>query len=171
MSDKWLSRLRPECKCVLRGSLSLIGTSYLYVSNCHVSVSPWPLNLLVPKSSDRTILPLFPPSSHTRPYLFFLPSCCDQVWLWLFDTCLQYFLSHPPWFKGHGKTSNDLICSSMEPSWLICLVSCWSSFHFKEMARSAHWGFTVLIWLITWPLVQARKCLKLGPFPFRNHPN
>lgn len=111
MLDKWLSRLRLECKCVLRGSLSLKGTSYLYVSNCHVSVSPWPLNLLVSKSSDGTILPLFPPSSHTQPYstqniMFFggfLPSCCDQVWLWLFDTCLQYFLSHPPWCKGHGK--------------------------------------------------------------------
>lgn len=125
----------------LKQARLLIFTSYLCVSSRHVPVSPWPLHLLVPKSSDRTILLLFPSSSFSQPHQPLSIFChhsvkCDYAFSYL----LQYFLS-----LGHKKTSNGFICSSMEPSWLICFVSCWSSLYFKAMvgmAKFSHLGFT-----------------------------
>lgn len=115
-----------KCVCSSSGGLSLVGATYLYVSCCHVSVSPWPLDLLLPKSSDRTILPLY---SHSPPSFRALVKY--SIMLWYFH--IFFFLLSSLIYRGHEKkqTSNDLICGSIKPIWLICLVSCWSSSHFE----------------------------------------
>lgn len=111
-----------KCVCSSSGGLSLVGATYLYVSCCHVSVSPWPLDLLLPKSSDRTILPLY---SHSPPSFRALVKYSIMLW--------SFFSPILPDLQGAWKkqTSNDLICGSIKPIWLICLVSCWSSSHFE----------------------------------------
>lgn len=150
----------------------------------YLSVPPWPLDPLLPKSSNRTILllshTLLPLSLHTQPYttlLLFAVMLWKSVIMAILHVLIS-FLSHLSWFKGCGRTSSDLICSGIKPIWLICLVSCGSISHLKATARFAHWGHAVPVeWICSHlahyltTMAPVRKYLKLGPFSFRKSPN
>lgn len=71
---------------------SVFNSHLLSLSHCHVPLSPWIPDLLLPKSSNRTILPLFPSENYFyTAHAFKISNTCFLTGAW--DTSvLPFFL-------------------------------------------------------------------------------
>lgn len=69
---------------------SVFNSHLLSLSNCHVPLSPWIPDLLLPKSSNRTILPLFPSENYFyTTHAFKISNTCFLTGAW--DTSVFSF--------------------------------------------------------------------------------